>query len=30
MGRTQTIQIRNGMLYGYSDPRNADGQTLGY
>ena len=29
MGRTQTIQIRNGMLYGYSDPRNPDGQTLG-
>ena len=30
MGRTQTIQIRNGRLYGYSDPRNPDGQTLGY
>ena len=30
MGRTQTIQIRNGLLYGYSDPRNPDGQTLGY
>ena len=30
MGRTQSIQIRNGMLYGYSDPRNPDGQTLGY
>ena len=30
MGRTQTIQIRDGMLYGYSDPRNPDGQTLGY
>ncbi len=30
MGRTQTIQIRNGMLHGYSDPRNPDGQTLGY
>lgn len=30
MGRTQTIQIRNGMLFGYSDPRNPDGQTLGY
>ena len=30
MGRTQTIQICNGMLYGYSDPRNPDGQTLGY
>jgi len=30
MGRTQTIQIRDGMLYGYSDPRNPDGRTLGY
>ena len=30
MGRTQTIQIRNGALYGYSDPRNPDGKTLGY
>ncbi len=30
MGRTQTIQLRGGMLYGYSDPRNPDGQTLGY
>ena len=30
MGRTQTIQIRGGMLYGASDPRNPDGQTLGY
>ncbi len=30
MGRTQTIQIRDGMLYGASDPRNPDGQTLGY
>ncbi|WP_225784103.1 gamma-glutamyltransferase [Xenophilus sp. Marseille-Q4582] len=30
MGRTQTIQIRDGMLYGYSDPRNPDGKTLGY
>ncbi|BCN40032.1 gamma-glutamyltransferase [Alicycliphilus denitrificans] len=30
MGRTQTIQIRDGVLYGASDPRNPDGQTLGY
>ncbi|KAF5293272.1 hypothetical protein FQR65_LT20119 [Abscondita terminalis] len=29
MGRTQTIQLRDGMLYGASDPRNPDGQTLG-
>lgn len=30
MGRTQTIQVRDGVLYGASDPRNPDGQTLGY
>lgn len=30
MGRTQTIQIRDNMMYGYSDPRNPDGVTLGY
>ena len=30
IGRTQTIQLRGGMLYGYSDPRNPDGKTLGY
>jgi len=30
MGRTQTIQIKGGMLYGASDPRNPDGRTLGY
>ncbi|MDR3002596.1 MAG: gamma-glutamyltransferase [Acidovorax sp.] len=30
MGRTQTIQLRDGVLYGASDPRNPDGQTLGY
>lgn len=30
MGRTQTIQIRDGMLYGASDPRNPDGQAMGY
>jgi len=30
MGRTQTIQLQGGMLYGASDPRNPDGLTLGY
>lgn len=30
MGKTQTIQIVNGVLYGASDPRNPDGATLGY
>jgi gamma-glutamyltranspeptidase/glutathione hydrolase len=30
MGRTQTSEIRSGTLYGASDPRNPDGQTLGY
>jgi len=30
MGRTQTIQVRDGLLYGASDPRNPDGRTLGY
>ena len=30
MGRTQTIQLRDDGLYGYSDPRNPDGATLGY
>lgn len=30
MGRTQTIQIRDDGFYGYSDPRNPDGGTLGY
>ncbi|MCW2311621.1 gamma-glutamyltransferase [Rhodoferax antarcticus] len=30
MGRTQTIGLQGGMLYGYSDPRNPDGKTLGY
>ena len=30
MGRTQTIQVREGVLYGASDPRNPDGRTLGY
>ncbi|MGX5659622.1 gamma-glutamyltransferase [Castellaniella ginsengisoli] len=30
MGRTQTIQVRDGLLHGASDPRNPDGRTLGY
>ena len=30
MGRTQTIQVLNGVLHGASDPRNPDGRTLGY
>lgn len=30
MGRAQSIQIRDGVFYGYSDPRNPDGKTLGY
>ena len=30
MGRTQTIQLRDGVMYGASDPRNPDGKTLGY
>lgn len=30
MGRTQTIQRHNKELWGYSDPRNPDGSTLGY
>ncbi|MDF0604964.1 gamma-glutamyltransferase [Neisseriaceae bacterium TC5R-5] len=30
MGRTQTIQLRDGVLLGYSDPRNPDGATLAY
>lgn len=30
MGRTQTIQREGNMLWGYSDPRNPDGLTLGY
>ena len=30
MGRTQTVQIRDDRLYGFSDPRNPDGATLGY
>ena len=30
MGRTQTIEVRDGVLQGASDPRNHDGKTLGY
>jgi len=30
MGRTQTIEIHDGVLYGASDPRNPDGLTAGY
>ena len=30
MGRTQTIQREEGMLYGASDPRNPDGLTAGF
>ena len=30
MGRTQTIQVHGNELWGYSDPRNPDGKTLGY
>ncbi len=30
MGRTQTILIQDGILYGASDPRNPDGAALGY
>ncbi|MFL9923142.1 gamma-glutamyltransferase [Herbaspirillum lusitanum] len=30
MGRTQTIQIKGDGFYGYSDPRNPDGRTIGF
>ena len=30
MGRTQTIELRHGQLFGASDPRNPDGRTMGY
>jgi gamma-glutamyltranspeptidase/glutathione hydrolase len=30
MGRTQTIQIKQDGFYGFSDPRNPDGRTIGY
>lgn len=29
MGKTQTIQVRDGLLYGASDPRNPDGAAIG-
>ncbi|BDR10830.1 gamma-glutamyltransferase [Comamonas thiooxydans] len=30
MGRTQTIEIRDGLLRGASDPRNPDGKAMGF
>ncbi|EHU3217170.1 gamma-glutamyltransferase [Acinetobacter baumannii] len=30
MGRTQTIQVLEDGLYGYSDPRNPNGATVGF
>jgi gamma-glutamyltranspeptidase/glutathione hydrolase len=30
MGRTQTIELTSTGLYGYSDPRNPNGATMGY
>lgn len=30
MGKTQTIQIRDGVMYGASDPRNPDGAAVGW
>ncbi|MDY7579809.1 gamma-glutamyltransferase [Herbaspirillum sp. RTI4] len=30
MGRTQSIQIKDEGFYGYSDPRNPDGNTIGF
>ncbi|MXS84627.1 gamma-glutamyltransferase [Nitrosomonas sp. HPC101] len=30
MGRTQTIQLQNNELWGYSDPRNPDGAAMGF
>ncbi len=30
MGSTQTIMLKNGMLFGASDPRRTDGATLGF
>ena len=30
MGRIQIIQADDSGFYGYSDPRNPDGKTLGF
>ncbi len=30
MGRSQTIEVRDGLLRGASDPRNPDGKTMGF
>ncbi|MBC3861217.1 gamma-glutamyltransferase [Undibacterium jejuense] len=30
LGKTQTIQIGEGIFFGFSDPRNPDGSALGY
>ncbi|NIF86555.1 gamma-glutamyltransferase [Comamonas sp. Tr-654] len=30
MGRSQTIEVRDGLLRGASDPRNPDGKTIGF
>ena len=30
MGRTQTIEITPDGFFGYSDPRNPNGATLGF
>lgn len=30
MGRIQIIQAREDGFYGYSDPRNPDGRTIGF
>ena len=30
MGSTQSIVIRDGLLFGSSDPRRPDGATMGY
>ncbi|MGB3742643.1 MAG: gamma-glutamyltransferase [Castellaniella sp.] len=29
MGKTETIQVQDGLLYGASDPRNPDGAAMG-
>ncbi len=30
LGKTQTIQIGNGVFFGFSDPRNPDGMAAGF